>query len=53
MSDPTVEHDLVPIEATDGDTFKCSRCGASFTFVDLNDGQPGEWVDVTPAGPAS
>lgn len=44
------EHDQVPADPADGDRFTCSRCGVSSVFVDLNDGQPGEWVDVTPVG---
>lgn len=38
------EHDLVPSDPKDGDTFTCAGCGHSETFVVLDDGRPGEWV---------
>lgn len=52
MSDPgarmggmsIAEHDQTPAEPADGDTFTCSRCGDTATFVVLDDGLPGEWV---------
>ncbi len=45
------EHDLAPTDPKDGDRFTCSLCGDTSEYVDLNDGQPGEWVSVeTPAG---
>lgn len=34
-----------PDNPQDGDTFTCSHCGYTATFVVLNDLQPGEWVD--------
>ena len=47
-----MSHDDVPSEASDGDRFTCSHCGAAFVFVVLDDGLPGEWVDVTPPDPS-
>lgn len=44
------DHDQAPANPKDGDRFTCSFCGVSSVYVDLNDGQPGEWVDVTPIG---
>jgi len=46
-------HDQVPSDPADGDEFVCSRCGVKQVYVDLDDGQPGEWVDVTPTTPSS
>lgn len=40
-------HDQVPPDPVDGARFECSRCGVASVFVDLADGLPGEWVDVT------
>jgi len=39
-------HDQVPSEPVDGERFVCSHCGVAFEYVDLNDGQPGEWVST-------
>lgn len=44
-------HDQVPEDPANGDRFTCERCGVSCEFVVLDDGRPGEWVDVTPAPP--
>ena len=43
-----VQHDQAPDAPADGDRFTCSHCGVAFEYVDLSDGQPGEWVSVTP-----
>lgn len=43
-----IAHTHMPPNPNDGDRVECEVCGATFVFVDLNDGQPGEWVDVTP-----
>lgn len=38
------EHAQVPVAPSDGDTFTCP-CGYVCTFVVLEDGLPGEWVE--------
>lgn len=38
------EHDQVPSDPSDGYRFTCG-CGYTCTFVVLDDGLPGEWVD--------
>lgn len=40
-------HDQAPADPTNGMTFVCGGCGAKFEFVVLDDGLPGEWVEVT------
>jgi hypothetical protein len=39
----------VPANPQDGDTFACPHCGYAATFVVLDDGLPGEWVDTDDA----
>ena len=38
------EHGQVPANPVDGQVFTCAHCGEMCTFVDLDDGLPGEWV---------
>lgn len=49
-ADRTTECDQVPNNPTDGARFTCSRCGDAAEFVVLDDGLPGEWVQVGPPG---
>lgn len=43
-------HAQAPTDPPDGARFSCERCGLAYEFVVLDDGLPGEWVDVsTPA----
>lgn len=41
-----VEHRQAPDNPTDGDRFECPRCRLAWEFVTLDDGLPGEWVEV-------
>lgn len=35
----------VPAQPVDGERFFCPGCGYTATFVVLDDGRPGEWVE--------
>lgn len=41
------QHDQVPANPSDGDTFRCSCCGHTAEYVELDDGKPGEWVQTS------
>ncbi len=47
MNDYIDSHAQAPTDPADGDTFTCPRCGLTFQFVLLDDGLPGEWVEVS------
>lgn len=40
------EHATVPENPVDGQRFVCLACDYKAQFVVLDDGKPGEWVDV-------
>lgn len=46
-------HVVAPPSPKDGDRFTCEPCNYVAEFVVLDDGRPGEWVDVLPPGSAA
>lgn len=39
-------HEQAPDNPKDGERFTCPCCGYTTEYVVLDDGRPGEWVDV-------